>query len=55
MRARDWTFRDRYERIALRLRRIYYRYKKKHRIYPKNRRVNVEEWNNEKLLLLVKR
>ena len=24
-------------------------------IYPKNRRVNVEEWNNEKLLLLVKR
>jgi SAM-dependent methyltransferase len=24
-------------------------------IYPKNRRVNVEAWNNEKLLLLVKR
>jgi SAM-dependent methyltransferase len=24
-------------------------------IYPKNRRVNVEDWNNEKLLLLVKR
>jgi len=24
-------------------------------IYPKNRRVNVEGWNNEKLLLLVKR
>jgi SAM-dependent methyltransferase len=23
-------------------------------IYPKNRRVNVEDWNNEKLLLLVK-